>query len=121
MEQVLIEQICKSNGQTELVSMEYAVKKLFAHYNLTNYEIKMMLEEGKLMWSPFYYYQLHSAVIVADYFQSNRGQYMRWSYPDGTEGDVTGELYYNKELERYEHDVTKVIDDKEIQFLIVSK
>ena len=121
MEKVLIERTCKSNGQTELVSLEYAIKRLNGCWTLPNYAISQMLEQGKLMWSPFYYYQMHSATIVADYFQSHRGQYMRWTYPDGTEGDVTGELYYNEELERYEHDVTKVIDDKEIQFLIVSK
>lgn len=58
--EVLIEETCKINGQTELVSLEYALDRLIKHYNLPNQEIMEMLLGEKLMWTPFYYYQLHS-------------------------------------------------------------
>lgn len=62
--------------------------------------------------------------IVADFITNQRGsQYMEYTLFDGTNHWVDGELYYNRELERYEHTHVVMDADGNIikEYLIVSK
>jgi len=57
-------------------------------------------------------------IIIADATNENRNSvHMRWTNPDGSEGWVDGEIYYNRDLERYE----ETTEFKGVEYLVVSK
>ena len=62
--------------------------------------------------------------IVANFITNQRGsQHMDYTLPDGSDHWVDGEIYYNRDLERYEH-THVVMDENDTiikEFLIVSK
>ena len=62
--------------------------------------------------------------IVAN-FTTKHGisQHMDYTLPDGSDHWVDGEIYYNRDLERYEHTHVVMDDQDNIikEFLIVSK
>ena len=46
---------------------------------------------------------------------NRNSQFMRWTYPDGSDSWADGEFYYNEQLQRYEHDV----EYKGVNYLII--
>ena len=57
-------------------------------------------------------------IIIGELTKHTNSVNLTWEVPNGGEGEVEGELYYNKKEERYEHTATGP-DGKE--YLIVGK